>query len=169
MPNTGTPRVNTEGGALGGSASVTDSGPPERTTPLGLNARTSSSEMSQGRISQYTPNSRTRRAINCVYWAPKSRIRIRCAWISGDPVIGGLFGNADVVDMALTHTGVGNPHEHGTRSHLLDVFAAGISHGRTQSARKLMEYLHDTALVGHPSLDSFRHQLLELGGGVLEV
>src|SRR5262249_47049280 len=58
---------------------------------------------------------------------------------------------------------------HGTRSHLLDVFAAGISHGRTQSARKLMEYLHDTALVGHPSLDSFRHQLLELGGGVLEV
>ena len=37
---------------------------------------------SQGRISQYTPISRTRRAISWVYCAPKSRIRTREEWMS---------------------------------------------------------------------------------------
>src|SRR5882724_8728004 len=129
-------------------ASVTDSGPPERITPRGLNARTSSSEISQGCISQYTPNSRTRRAISWVYCAPKSRIRIRWAWMSAcetgeavgratlaicalvpgagseagqspassqncelrDPVIRGLFGNADVVHVTFTNAGVCDAH-----------------------------------------------------------
>ena len=50
--------------------------------PLGFHLRTSSLEMSQGRISQYTPSSRTRRAISWVYCAPKSRIRTREEWMS---------------------------------------------------------------------------------------
>ena len=45
--------------------------------PRGAKARMSSSLMSNGWISQYTPISRTRRAISWVYWEPKSRIRIR--------------------------------------------------------------------------------------------
>ena len=43
---------NTACGARGGSASVTDSGPPDRMMPRGANARTSASLMSQGWISQ---------------------------------------------------------------------------------------------------------------------
>ena len=40
MPSTGTPSSNTACGARGGSASVTDSGPPDRMMPFGANART---------------------------------------------------------------------------------------------------------------------------------
>src|SRR5512144_2304519 len=121
MPSTGTPSSNTACGERGGSASVTDSGPPERITPFAPKARTAASLMSHGWISQYTPHSRTRRAINCVYCAPKSRIRTRCAWMSGgratgmagsaDTVIRGFLGDGHVVDVALAHTGVGDAHE----------------------------------------------------------
>ena len=37
---------------------------------------------SQAQTSQYTPISRMRRAISCVYCAPKSRIRILSVWMS---------------------------------------------------------------------------------------
>ncbi len=58
--------------------------------PLGFHLRTSSLLTSQGRISQYTPCSRTRRAMSWVYWAPKSRIRTREEWMS----VWGLIGLA---------------------------------------------------------------------------
>src|SRR5512139_4351146 len=128
MPSTGTPASNTACGARGGSVAVTDSGPPERMMPRAPKARTSASLMSQGWISQYTPHSRTRRAINCVYWAPKSRIRMRCAWMSGgrttgarsaDTVIRGFLGDGHVVDVAFAHAGVGDAHELGPRAHLV--------------------------------------------------
>lgn len=38
MPNTGTPRVNTESSQRGGSPAVTDSGPPDKITPAGANS-----------------------------------------------------------------------------------------------------------------------------------
>src|SRR5689334_17725811 len=50
--------------------------------PLGRKARSRSAERSGRWISQYTFSSRTRRAISWVYWLPKSRIRIRSAWMS---------------------------------------------------------------------------------------
>ena len=56
--------------------------------PLGFHLRTSSLVTSQGRISQYTPCSRTRRAMSWVYWAPKSRIRTREEWMSVCGLIG---------------------------------------------------------------------------------
>src|SRR5882757_419852 len=149
MPSTGTPSVKTTGGALGGCVSVTDSGPPERITPRGLSARTSSSVMSQGWISQYTPSSRTRRAMSCVYCAPKSRIRMRSAWISawgvvvegvglaalaigayrvmsGHPVIGRLFGDAHVVYVAFAHACARDADEDGTGAHIGDVRATRV-------------------------------------------
>src|SRR5690606_23308320 len=49
--------------------------------PRGLKARIASSPMSNGCSSQYTPISRTRRAMSWVYWEPKSRMRIRWAWM----------------------------------------------------------------------------------------
>src|SRR5580658_6545742 len=117
MPSTGTPNSNTAAGARGGSESVTDSGPPERITPRGAKARTAASVMSQGWISQYTPLSRTRRAMSWVYCAPKSRIRIRCAWMSGDAVIRRFLGDGHIVHMAFAHARVGDAHEFRAGAH----------------------------------------------------
>src|SRR6202140_4906431 len=207
MPSTGTPSSYTAGGARGGFASVTDSGPPERITPRARKARTSASLTSQGWISQYTPSSRTRRAMSCVYCAPKSRIRMRCAWMSacgalpavalpacvalpaaaaavawgmpagrgtlamgsGHAVVGGFLGDADVVHVALADAGGGDGHEHRARGHMGDVAAAGIAHGPPQSARQLTQDGDHAPLVGNAPLHAFRHQLLELGGRVLEI
>ena len=49
---------------------------PERIIPRGFSARIFSGAKLNGWISQYTFASRTRRAISCVYWLPKSKIRI---------------------------------------------------------------------------------------------
>jgi hypothetical protein len=77
MPSTGTPSSNTAAGARGAFGAVTLSGPPESTMPRAPKPRTNSSPTSYGWISQYTFVSRSRRAISCVYCAPKSRIRMR--------------------------------------------------------------------------------------------
>ena len=47
--------------------------------------------------------------------------------------------------------------------------AAGISHGRAQTARELMQYRHQAALVRHAALDALGHQLLELRGRILKI
>src|SRR5580698_110044 len=148
---------------------MTDSGPPERITPRGANARTAASDMSQGWISQYTPLSRTRRAMSWVYCAPKSRIRIRCAWMSGDAVIGRFLGDGHIVHMAFAHTGVGDAHEFGPGAHDLDGAAAGVAHRRAQAAGQLVQDGNETALVGDAALDALRHELLQLRRGILEV
>ena len=77
MPSTGTPSSNTAAGAAGAAVSVVEAGPPDRMIALGANARIAASSTVHGRISEYTPASRTRRAISWVYWEPKSRIRTR--------------------------------------------------------------------------------------------
>src|SRR5262249_35441054 len=72
----GAPSSNTSAVTPGARGSYTLLGPPERMIPLGLLAVISASGVSNGRISQYTRHSRTLRAINWVYCAPKSRITI---------------------------------------------------------------------------------------------
>src|SRR5215470_10815055 len=78
MPSTGTWEVKIAGLAEGDWPSVTDDGPPDRMMPLGSNfSRVALSTDWKGWISQYTPASRTRRAISWVTWEPKSTIRRR--------------------------------------------------------------------------------------------
>src|SRR5918994_3561090 len=77
MPRIGTPRSKTASGALGAAASVVEAGPPDRMIALGATPRIAASSAVHGRISEYTPASRTRLAISWVYWEPKSRIRTR--------------------------------------------------------------------------------------------
>src|SRR5262245_61391586 len=80
MPSTGTLAVKIAGSADGASPSMTDAGPPDRMMPRGANfSRVALSTDWKGWISQYTPASRTRRAINWVTWEPKSTIRRRSA------------------------------------------------------------------------------------------
>src|SRR6516225_228362 len=192
MPSTGTPSSNPAAGARGRSAAVTDSGPPERITPRGPKARTCAALMSQGWISQYTPSSRTRRAMSWVYCAPKSRMRMRCAWMSGcaaaaagvsaadrgtlamgcasgHPVVGCLLGDTHIVHVALAHARARDAHEHGAGAQVGDVAAAGVAHRRPQPAGELPQDRHHAPLVRHATLHALGDQLLELGGGVLEV
>src|SRR4051794_18356814 len=74
MPSTGTPSANTSGLSVGAFFSYTEAGPPERMIPLTFGSTTAASGAVQGRISQYTFASRTRRAMSCVTWEPKSRM-----------------------------------------------------------------------------------------------
>src|SRR6516162_9968645 len=138
--------------------------------------------------------------MSCVYCAPKSRIRMRCAWMSrcaavappaalaafggtlaaargtpaigiasGHPVVGCLLGDADIVHVTLAHPGARDAHEDRAGAHVADVATAGVAHGGSQAAGELVQDGDDASLVGHPALDAFGHELLELGRGVLEV
>ena len=50
---------------------------PERMSAPGLRCAISAAGVVPGTTSEYTPSSRTRRAMSCVYCAPKSRMRTR--------------------------------------------------------------------------------------------
>ncbi len=78
MASKGTPLSNMICGTRGLLSSVTDAGPPEKIMPLGRNRSNASSATLNGAISLYTPASRTRRAISCVTWLPKSTMRMDC-------------------------------------------------------------------------------------------
>src|SRR6187455_213262 len=117
--------------------------------------------------------------MSCVYCAPKSRIRMRSAWMSGgrnatgarsaDTVIRCFLRDGDVVHVAFAHTGVRDADEARTRAHLVDVAAARVTHRGTQSAGELVQDRDDAALVRDAALDTLGHELFELCGGVLEV
>src|SRR5438874_3912626 len=76
------PSPKTREFATGASLSYTDEGPPERMIPAGEYLRISSILAVQGRTTEKTFCSRTRRAISCEYCAPKSRTTID--WDSTD-------------------------------------------------------------------------------------
>ena len=57
----------------------------------------------------------------------------------------------------------------GLRAHLVDVGAARVTHRGAQAAGELVQDRDDAALVRHAAFDAFRHELLDLGRGVLEV
>src|SRR5918996_1764972 len=75
MPSTGTPRSKSPGSTCGASSAYTEAGPPERISASGLRARASAGEMRWPTSSEYTRHSRTRRAISCEYWPPRSTTR----------------------------------------------------------------------------------------------
>src|SRR5688572_24020217 len=87
MPSTGTSSPNTAGSHFGAPASDTLLGPPDRIKPAGRFARIESSGVLNGTISEYTDNSRRRRAMSCVYCEPKSRMRI--VWCDTAKGLGG--------------------------------------------------------------------------------
>src|SRR3954447_22674573 len=73
MPSTGIPSSSSSGSSRGAPGAYTDAGPPDRISPFGARLRTSSTPTWCGSSSLNTPHSRTRRAISCEYWPPKSR------------------------------------------------------------------------------------------------
>src|SRR5258706_7273026 len=152
MPSTGTPSSNTACGARAVSSSVTEAWLPERITPRGLKARTNSASTSYGCSSEYTPVSRSLRAMSCVTWEPKSRMRILSrvgfreferpsgaeaplvgaagACPSINMIVRRLLGDLHIVDVGLAHAGGSDLHELGLGVHLLDGAAPGVAHAR---------------------------------------
>src|ERR1700760_420960 len=108
-----------------------------------------------------------RRAISCVYCAPKSRIRILSLWIlligtvssiprtrdvvvsfpatnytepgSIQPVVRRLFRDRHVMHVRLADTCAGYAHELGFAAHVLDTGATDVTHRGTQTAAELMQ------------------------------
>src|SRR3972149_6402304 len=123
--------------------------------PRAPKARTNSSATSCGWISQYTLASRTRRAISCVYCAPKSRIRILwCTPRLFHPVVGRFLHDLHVVHVRFAHAGGGDLHELRLAAQLLHRGAAGVTHAGAHAAGELLDHPHRAALVGHAPLDA---------------
>src|SRR4051812_5427647 len=103
-----------------------------------------------------------------VYWAPKSRMRIRWCDLL-DSVIWRLLDDLHIVDVRFAHAGGGDLDELRLGAHLIDRRAAGVAHARAQPADQLLHHPHRAALVRDAALDAFRHQLVDVHVGVLEV
>src|SRR5438132_3284452 len=184
MPSTGTPSSNTVCGARAVSSSVTEAWLPDRITPRGLNDLTKSASTSCGCSSQYTPLSRTRRAISWVTWEPKSRMRIlskaaaggagrgpvdRISRSSFNVVIRRFLRDLHIVDVGFAHPRRRDLDERSPRAHVLDRAATRISHARAQSAHELRDDRGRRLLVRDATLDAFWHKLVGVHLGVLEV
>src|SRR3954465_11800997 len=103
-----------------------------------------------------------------VYWAPKSRMRIRW-WDLLDSVIWRLLHDLHVMHMRLPHARGGDLHELRLAAHLVDGGAAGVSHACAQAAEQLLDPPAPAALVRDAALYAFRDQLIDVHVGILEV
>src|SRR5262245_20969198 len=90
MPSTGMPRSSTAGSQCGAPGSKTLLGPPEKMIPLGRISATRAAGRSCRTTWQQTFSSRTRRAMSCAYWAPKSKTRTSSSVEEGFMVLPGL-------------------------------------------------------------------------------
>src|SRR5690606_17014429 len=77
-----------------------------------------------------------------------------------DTVVRRFLGDDHVVHVALAHAGRGDPHELRVPLQGGDVGAATVAHAGPQAAHQLVDHRRDAALVGHASLDAFRHELV---------
>src|SRR5881227_2182586 len=122
MPSVGMPSSKTRGSTCGASSAYTDAGPPLRMSAYGLRARTAAGEIVCPTSSEYTRHSRTRRAISCEYWPPRSTTSTgRSSAVGGGrgsgttsaPIVRRLLRDRYVVDMALAETRRCDLHEPG--------------------------------------------------------
>src|SRR4249919_1779736 len=129
-----------------------------------------------------------RRAISCVYCAPKSRIKILSAWMSAlwmsvivsfvsykrrretwrlpsvvaspRPVIRRLLRDLHVVHVALARPCIGDAHEARLPAHLLDRGATQVTHRRAQATRQLVHDAGERAAIRDATFDAFGHELV---------
>src|SRR5262245_1942250 len=120
MPSTGTSRSKIAGSIRGAPSSYTDAGPPERTIAAGLRRATSAALARCDTSSEYTRASRTRRAISCAYWPPKSSTSTgrssgsgsgRGGTTSAAAIVRRVLRDRDVVRVRLAQPRAGDAHE----------------------------------------------------------
>src|SRR5215213_9820552 len=175
MPSVGTPSRNSSGSTRGAPSAYTDAGPPLRINACGLRARTCSGVTVCGTSSEYTRASRTRRAISCEYWPPRSMTRTgrSSGAASGSgrtsaPIVRRLLRHRDVVGVRLAQPGAGDPDE--LRSlHLPDRGRPAVAHRLPQAADELVDDRRERPLVADAALDSLRHELVDRLHVALEV
>src|SRR4051794_32227738 len=73
-------------------------------------------------------------------------------------VVRRLFGDPDVVDMALAQTGAGHPHKASALMEFVDGVRAEIAHAGADAAQNLMDRVVERAFERHPTLDAFRNE-----------
>src|SRR2546423_577979 len=176
MPSVGMPSSKTPGSTCEASSSYTDAGPPLRMSAYGLRARTAAGEIVCPTSSEYTRHSRTRRAISCEYWPPRSRTRTGRSSRAGSsttgaasaPIVRRLLRDRHVVRMRLAETGCRDPDE-ARPLHLLDRGRPAVPHRLAQPTDELVHDVLERALVRNTSLDPFRDQLLDILDVALEV
>ena len=75
-------------------------------------------------------------------------------------VVGGFFGDGDVVGVALLAAGGGDLHEPAPLRSAFERGGTGVAHAAAQPADQLVDDVAQRAGVGDPALDAFGHQLL---------
>src|SRR5262249_23261039 len=79
--------------------------------------------------------------------------------VSFQSIVRRLFGDDDVVDVALPHAGGGDAEEARLRAEGPQGAAPAIAHPRLQPTDELMDIERQTSLVRHPTLDAFGDEL----------
>src|SRR3954452_6228670 len=143
----------------------------------GFRARIASGEIECPTSSENTRHSRTRRAISCAYWPPKSRTSTGRSSGAGNgttfdcgsaAIVRRLFRDRHVVRVGLAQPGAGDADELGVL-HLCGRRGAAIAHRLPEPADELVDDRRERALVGDAALDPLRHQLLDVLDVALEV
>src|SRR2546429_5737224 len=141
MPSVGMPSSNSEGSSRGAPSAYTEAGPPDRISAEGLRLRRSSTDERCETSSEYTRASRTRRAISCEYWPPRSTTRTGRSSGGGSgsattsasaPVIRRLLRDRDVVRVALPQARARDADEARVLQ-LLDRGRAAVAHRLPQA------------------------------------
>src|SRR5579884_937279 len=171
------PSSKMRGSTRGAPSEYTEAGPPERMSACGLRARIASGEIVCPTSSEYTRASRTRRAISCAYWPPKSRTRTGRSSTPGNgttfdrgsaAIVRRLLRDCHVVRVRLPQSGAGDPHEARTL-HRGDGRRTAVPHRLPQAADELVDDVLQRPLVRNAAFDPFGHELVDVLDVALEV
>src|SRR6478672_11484240 len=177
MPSVGMPRSKMAVSSFGAPSTYTDAGPPERISAIGFLRRISSTVERCETISEYTRASRTRRAISCEYWPPRSTTSTGrssgessgCGGTtSAATVIRRVLRDRDVVRVRLAQPGTSDAHEARILQRL-DRLGAAVAHRLPEAADDLVQHAGERAFVRHTPFDALRHELLDVLDVTLEV
>src|SRR4051794_27384224 len=177
MPSVGMPSSKMRGSTRGAPSEYTDAGPPLRMIACGLRARIASGEIVCPTSSEYTRHSRTRRAISCAYWPPKSRTRTGRSSGTGNgttfddgsaAIVRRLFRDRHVVRVRLPQARAGDADEARVLQ-LVDRRGAAVAHRLPEAADELVDDRRERALVRDAALDPLGDELLHVLDVALEV
>src|SRR5690554_4497105 len=88
---------------------------------------------------------------------------------STDAVVRRFLSDGHVVNVALTHTGIGNPHKFRLGAHFVHGGAASVTHGGAQTANQLVHDVTHWPLAGNTTFNTFRNQFFSAFAGILKV
>src|SRR5574343_1776800 len=84
-------------------------------------------------------------------------------------VVWRFLGDLHVMDVRLADAGRGDFDETGVLVHVGGGRTAEGTHRRAQATHQLMDHGQHRTLVGNAAFNAFRHELVDVGGGFLEV